>query len=175
MRWHLSWRYGHVILVSRYRFDTCQLTIIWMSIIRLKTGYGSHISWKIRHFTLVFLWCGRTGEQISKEAVIKTKNATIAFFSSPPFLLFALCLLSFSFVTVILELLGLKKPALTPVHSNDCKFRQFGFQKICQMLTKNSTILSKCAISKWQAAFQVIWHQCCSFRRIQIHTFIVTP
>ena len=24
-------------------------------------------------------------------------------------------------------------------------------------------------LSKWQGAFQVIWHQCCSFRRIQIH------
>ena len=33
-------------------FDSCQLTIIWMSIIALNTGY--------RHFTLVFLWCGRT-------------------------------------------------------------------------------------------------------------------
>ena len=33
-------------------FDSCQLTIIWMSIIELNTGY--------RHFTLVFLWCGRT-------------------------------------------------------------------------------------------------------------------
>ena len=41
------------------------------------------------------------------------------------------------------------------------------------MLPKNSTNVSKCAISKWQLAFQVIWHQCCSFRRIQIHTFIV--
>ena len=33
MIWHLSWRYGHVTLVSRFCFDTCQLTIIWMSII----------------------------------------------------------------------------------------------------------------------------------------------
>ena len=44
----------------------------------------------------------------NKVAIIKTKSATIAFFSfSSLFLL----LLSFSFVTVILELLGLKKPA----------------------------------------------------------------
>ena len=41
-------------------------------------------------------WCshgaGRTGGQISKEAILKTKNATIAFLSSPPFLIFALSL-----------------------------------------------------------------------------------
>ena len=37
MIWHLSRRYGHMTLVSRYCFDTCQLTIIWMSIIRLCT------------------------------------------------------------------------------------------------------------------------------------------
>ena len=49
---------------------------------------------------------------IFKVAVIKTKSATIAFFSSPPFHLLALLfLLSFSFVTVILELLGLNKHA----------------------------------------------------------------
>ena len=40
---------------------------------------------------------------ISKVAIIKTKSATIAFFF--------LFLLSFSFVTMILELLGLKKHA----------------------------------------------------------------
>ena len=36
MSWHLTWRYGHVTLVTRYCFDTFQLIIIWMSIIRLK-------------------------------------------------------------------------------------------------------------------------------------------
>ena len=41
-----------------------------------------------------------------KVAILKTKSATIAFFSSPSF-----PVLSFFFVTVILELLGLKKPA----------------------------------------------------------------
>ena len=33
-------------------FDSCQLTIIWMSVIKLNTGQ--------RHFTLVFLWRGRS-------------------------------------------------------------------------------------------------------------------
>ena len=50
---------------------------------------------------------------LPKVVIIITKSATIAFFSSPPFLLLALSLspfLAFSFVTVILELLGLKKP-----------------------------------------------------------------
>ena len=49
----------------------------------------------------------------TKLAIIKTESTTIAFFSSPSFPLLALSffLLSFSFVTVILELLGLKKPA----------------------------------------------------------------
>ena len=45
---------------------------------------------------------------ISKVVIIKTESATIAFFSSPPFLLVALFLISFCFVTVILELLGLR-------------------------------------------------------------------
>ena len=39
---------------------------------------------------------------MSKVAIIKTKSATIAFFSSPPFLFL---------VIMILELLGLKKHA----------------------------------------------------------------
>ena len=47
---------------------------------------------------------------ISKVAIIKTKSATIAFFSLPPFLFLTLSFSpSFSFVTVVLELLGLKK------------------------------------------------------------------
>ena len=61
-----------------------------------------------------------------KVAIIKTKSATIVFFffsSFPssrsffsPFLLF--------FVTMILELLGLKKRAFRPFfHTNGCKFR----------------------------------------------------
>ena len=49
---------------------------------------------------------------IFKVAIIKTKSATIVFFSSPlSFSSLLLFPLSFSFVTVILELLGLKKPA----------------------------------------------------------------
>ena len=55
---------------------------------------------------------------IFKVAILKTKSATIAFFllllSSSSLLLFLflfLFLLSSSFVTMILELLGLKKPA----------------------------------------------------------------
>ena len=48
---------------------------------------------------------------VSNVAIIKTKSATIAFFSSPPFFLLALFLflLSFSFVSVILEFIGPKK------------------------------------------------------------------
>ena len=49
---------------------------------------------------------------ISNVTLVKAKSATITLFSSPPFLLLALpFLLSFSFVTLILELLGLKKRA----------------------------------------------------------------
>ena len=40
MNWHLSQRYGRVTLVNGIPcFDTCQLTIIWMSIIKMNTGY----------------------------------------------------------------------------------------------------------------------------------------
>ena len=47
-----------------------------------------------------------------KVAIIKTKSATVAFFSSPPFFLLALSFSPLlSFVSVILELTGLKKPA----------------------------------------------------------------
>ena len=45
----------------------------------------------------------------NKVAIIKTKRATIAFFLFSSLFLF---LLSFSFVAVIVELLGLKKHAL---------------------------------------------------------------
>ena len=50
---------------------------------------------------------------ISKVAIIKTESATIAFFSSPPFFFLRSFFFSFPFPspTVILELLGLKKPA----------------------------------------------------------------
>ena len=51
----------------------------------------------------------------AKVAIIKTKDAVIAFFSSPTFFLLALScspLISFPLVSVILELIGLKKPAL---------------------------------------------------------------
>ena len=47
-------------------------------------------------------------------AIIKTKSATIAFFSSPPFFLLGLALsflLFFSLVSVSFELIGAKKPA----------------------------------------------------------------
>ena len=48
---------------------------------------------------------------ISKVAIIKTKSATIAFFLLLlSFSSLSLFLLSFFFVSVILELLGLKKP-----------------------------------------------------------------
>ena len=50
---------------------------------------------------------------ISKVAILKTKSAAIGFFSFLllSFFSFVLFLLSFSFVTVILELLGLERPA----------------------------------------------------------------
>ena len=66
----------------------------------------------------------------SKVAIIKTKSATIAFF----FVLFLsfssllLFLLSFFFVTVILELLGLKKHAFWRLWLQ--QVRSVGFQKI---------------------------------------------
>ena len=49
----------------------------------------------------------------AKVAIIKTKSATIAFFFLLllSFFLLFLFLLSFSLITVILEILGLKKPA----------------------------------------------------------------
>ena len=51
----------------------------------------------------------KTTKTVSKVAIIKTKRATIAFFLFSSLYLF---LLSFSFVSVIVELLGLKKHAL---------------------------------------------------------------
>ena len=50
-----------------------------------------------------------------KVAIMKTKSATIAFFSllRLSFSSLFLFLLSFSFVTVILELFGLKKPSFS--------------------------------------------------------------
>ena len=51
----------------------------------------------------------KTTKTVSKVAIIKTKRATIAFFLFSSVFLF---LLSFSFVAVIVELLGLKKHAL---------------------------------------------------------------
>ena len=63
----------------------------------------------------------------SKVAIIKTKSATIAFFSSPPSFLLALSfspILFFSFVSVILELIAHKKPAFWRLFTqNDGKFR----------------------------------------------------
>ena len=69
--------------------------------------------------------------QISKVAIIKTKSATIAIFflllsSSTLFLL----LLSFSFVSVILELIAPTKTCLlTPFRSNHCNFVRLVFKK----------------------------------------------
>ena len=63
---------------------------------------------------------------ISKVAIIKTKSATISFFSllllsSSSLFLF---LLSFSFVSVILELIAHEKPAFWRLFTqNDGKFR----------------------------------------------------
>ena len=50
-----------------------------------------------------------TTKTVSKVAIIKTKRTTTAFFLFSSLFLF---LLSFSFVAVIVELLGLKKHAL---------------------------------------------------------------
>ena len=67
------------------------------------------------------------GQKLSPNevAIIKTRSATIAFLSSPSFLLLALSFSPFfSFVTVILKLLGLKKNLPFDAFSlNDCKFR----------------------------------------------------
>ena len=53
------------------------------------------------------------GQKLSPSNHYKAKSVTIAFFSSPPFFFPALSLLlSFSFVGVILEPIGPKKPAL---------------------------------------------------------------
>ena len=51
----------------------------------------------------------KTTKTVSKVAIIKTKRATISFFLFSSLFVF---LLSFSFVAVIVELLGLKKHAL---------------------------------------------------------------
>ena len=48
---------------------------------------------------------------IFKVAIIKTESATFLFFSSPPFFLLALFFLSFSFFSVLLQLIGPKKSA----------------------------------------------------------------
>ena len=61
---------------------------------------------------------------ISKVAIIRTKSATIAFFSStPPFFLALSFLLFFSLLSVIGAYRAQKTCLLTPFHSNDCKFR----------------------------------------------------
>ena len=62
---------------------------------------------------------------IFKEAIIKTNSATIAFFS--PF--FLLLTLSFSFVTMILELLGLKKRAFSRYSRKWLQVSLFWFSK----------------------------------------------
>ena len=60
------------------------------------------------------VYSGQKLQGSSKLAILKTKSVTIAFFLLPlslSSLFLFLFLLSFSFVTMILELLGLKKPA----------------------------------------------------------------
>ena len=62
------------------------------------------------------VYSGQKLQVSSKVAILKTKSVTITFFLLPLslsslFLFLFLFLLSFSFVTMILELLGLKKPA----------------------------------------------------------------
>ena len=69
-----------------------------------------------------------------KVSVIKTKSATIAFFSSsssPPFLLLDLCFCPFLFVRYydFGASLGYENCLLTPFHSNDYKFRRVVFKK----------------------------------------------
>ena len=64
---------------------------------RLGTRQSNILNESIKQWNLMF------DNVIAKVAIIETKNATIGFFSSPPFLLF------FFFVTMILELPGLKE------------------------------------------------------------------
>ena len=61
---------------------------------------------------------------VSKVAIIKTKRATIAFFSSPPFLLLALSFSPFLFLRnyEFGASRTLETCLLTLFHSNDCKF-----------------------------------------------------
>ena len=54
MSQHLSPRYGHVILVSGYPVIDHNMHVQYQVT-------GSHSSHKVLHFTLVSLWCGRTG------------------------------------------------------------------------------------------------------------------
>jgi len=63
-------------------------------------------------------------DQISKVAIMKTKSATIAFFSSPPFLLLNLSLSPFLFLRYCD--FGPSRASetclLQPFNSNTCKF-----------------------------------------------------
>ena len=63
---------------------------------------------------------------LSKVAILKkNKNATIAFFSSPPFLLLTLSFSTFLFLRYcdFGAFRAYEALLLTPFHSNDCKFR----------------------------------------------------
>ena len=52
MSWHMSLQCGHVMLVSGYPcFDTCQLTILWMSIQYKRCGFEKT---RLRHPFLPF-------------------------------------------------------------------------------------------------------------------------
>ena len=53
---HLSPRYSHVTLVSGYPFDSCQLSITWMSTIKLNTDYIECFHMTSRRP----YWCPRT-------------------------------------------------------------------------------------------------------------------
>ena len=76
-------------------------------------------------------------------AIIKTKSATIAFFSCPPFLLLALSFSPFLFLRYydFGASWAQETCLLTPFHSNDCNFRQVCFQIIGQKYILQNTYM----------------------------------
>ena len=92
---------------------------------------------------------------ISKVAIIKTKSATIVFFSSPPFFLLALSF--FPFLCFRWCDFGayraLKTCLLKAFHSNGCRFRSVGFQKIGYTYIHTNVkqgVKSKSHIHRWK-------------------------
>ena len=73
-----------------------------------------------------------------KVAIIKTKSAIIACFSSPSFLLLALSFSPFLFLRYydFGASRAYETCLLTLFHSNDCKFRWAGFQKSARYTLK---------------------------------------